>query len=555
MKTKRIALLLALLFTFALFLAACGDADTPTDPVDPNGGTTENGSSGGLDYVPPPPPAEAGDPPAGAIDFADGQIGWAAVNLAPGDADPAELSVVTHHGRGALKVTLTEGKTPYLGIDVSSLYGDRLTDIRSIELRLWLDCPDKFYAASGALDVFTGTANDQNEVGWAVTLERNNPTVIKADLNDMGASFALDSKNIIVLRKGTGGDAAVRAGDRPSNFIIDYIIAYDASGNVIPADTSTFFSAPRGFGSADMTLLFEVDSEVRFSFLDDNKTGTSSSWGQAGAIDRENFDLDILVPGSVITVGYGGPKAPELIFQSWSDGPVGWAKVDPFMVNISGTVAQYRYEDVVEAFGTDNFEDYLDRVYVGDRDSELEVKSFSIGMRTHEIEYRSVLMGDPGFIDITHMQAIVSGGSFIPFRSDHAWQLNFRANTTIIPDGDTDAAGEFRPGWLVPGAFITAFYSSDEGTQFCLQRYAIEGGAREIFTGANPGSDPNSFSDPSAGIDQSAFEDLLSAWQLRDGTLESLYTELNVLWIQNRGSPMDLFNVILYTPNPSGEIE
>ncbi|MCL2003009.1 MAG: hypothetical protein FWG72_03265 [Oscillospiraceae bacterium] len=562
MKTKRIALLLAILFSLGLLLAACGgdepsaspDASTPSD--DPGG------SSGGLDWEPPANiTVTIPEAPAGAIDFSDGLMEFAAVNLTPGDADPSELSLISHNGGSALKATLTEGKTPYVGIDVSSLYGDRLPDIRSISILLWLDMPGSFYAASGVLDVFTGAGNDVSEVLWAVTLEKNNPTLIHADLDELGVTFAVGAKNIIVLRKGTGGDAADRAGAQPSNFIIDFVAAYDAAGNVIPADTSASFDAPRGFGAADTSLLFEVEDEVRFAYFDNGATGESSGWGQAGMIDRDNFDLDVFVPGSVITVAYGGPRAPEIIFQTWSGGPQSWAKVEPFMVNLSGNLAQFRYEDVVESFGTDDFDTYLDRINIGDRGNEgeapLEVKSFSIGMRTHEIEYRPVLMGDDEFIDLTPFN-IHSGDGY----SAGNWVQLFRMDTAHSDENPPD----FKPGWIVPGAYITAYYESEKFTQFIFQRFGGEtfdwGG--QIWANLTGDSQPGGYVTPELTVDnlrvprvaveQISYEGIMARWA-RDGDPDKFYDELCAFWIQDDGTEYTLFKLVLYTPNPSGELD
>ncbi|MDR0325201.1 MAG: hypothetical protein LBI19_03790 [Oscillospiraceae bacterium] len=551
MNAKRIALLLSVLFVFGLFLTACDSSPSPSANGPSDEAPPPSGGGNGLDWEEQvDPPKNISAPPAGAIDFSDGNFDFVAMNLAPGDADPAELSVINHEGRSALKVELTQENNPYLGIDVSSLYGDKVSDIRKIEVRLWLQHPDgKFGAASGLLDVYTGTSNTLNEFVWAITMDKYNPAVISAELGG-DVSFVPDARNIVVLRKGTDSDAAAKTGRPAANFIIDYIACYDASGNIIPADSSASFAAPRGFGSADMSFLFEVEDEVKYTFLDDGATGTASGWDQAGKIDKENFDLDLLKPGAVITVGFGGGKAPELVFQSWSNGPVGWAKVDPFMVNSSINLAQYRYEDIVAAFETDDFEEYLDRINIGARDSNLDVKSFSIGQRVNEIEYRPVLLGDDGFIDLTPFN-IHSGNGY----SQGNWSQLFRMDTDLSTENPPD----FKPEWLVEGSYITAYYESEKVTQFIFQRFKDFGG--EIWGGITGASQPGGYVTPEVtvddvrvprvGVDQISYEGILAMWEDRGGNPATFLDELCAFWLQDDGTEYNLYKVILYTPPES----
>ena len=555
MNTKRFALLLSVLLVFGLFLTACDSSASPSPEVpSTDAPPPSEGGSSGLDWTgdDTAPPKEIPNPPAGAIDFSDGNIGFLALNLSPGDADPSELSVTTHEGRSALLVNVMEDGTPYLGIDVSSLYGDKVADIRSIEMRLWLQrAGGTFYAASGDLEAYTGTDNMKSDFRWAVTMEKNNPTTIKADLSDK-AVFAPGAKNILILNKSTGGDAGVKVGAPAANFVIDYIACYDASGSIIPADTSAEFDAPKGFGSSDMSFLFEITDEVKLGFNDDGKEGTSSGWGQAGALDKGSLlDIDLLQPGSVISVGYSADKAPELVFQSWDpgDGVTSWAKIAPFMVNGSGNIAQYRYEDCVEAFGSDDFEEYLDRIYIGDRDTDLAVKSFSIGQRVADIGYKSVLAGDDGFIDLTPFN-VHSGNGY----SAGGWSQLFRMDT----DKSTENPPDFKPEWLAEGAYITAFYESEKVTQFIFQRFKDFGG--EVWGGMNGTKWTGGYATPEVevdgvrvsrvGVDQISYEGILEMWEDKGADPAAFYDELCAFWLQDDGAEYTLFKVVLYTPNP-----
>lgn len=544
MKTKQIALLLSVMLIFGAFLAACtpspSDAGTsPTGNVSPSAGEPDETD---RSWDPTVTSVEITPVPAGAIDFSDGSTSYMAVNLSPADADPSELSIIDYNGGKALLVEVMENGIPYVGIDVSSMFGAKVSDIAKVEMRILAQHPDgKFYATSGQLETYTGTDNRRTEYLWGIAMEKNNPKTLTAELTEF---FVPDAKNIMIFKKSTGGDLAVAAGEHASNLVIDYIAFYDASGNMMTADTTVDFDAPKGFGSSDRTLLYEVTDDVKLAFTDDGKDGKSSAWGQAGALDKGSLlDVALLQPGSVLTVGYRAAKAPELICQSWTEGaPQTWAKVNPFITNLSGNIAQYRYEDMVEAFGTEDFEEYLDRIYIGDRDCELELKGVSIGQRVSEIEYRPILIGDDGFLDITYMN--VASGDYTPFVSTAAWKLQYRANTTVVPPG-ADDVGEFKPEWLVPGAFITVYYEGEDGVNFAVQKYEDkEAGTEQIWTGA----DPDVFKDSTLGIDQVSYEALHDKWVENGGNSD--FSDLNAFWYQNRGSPVTSYYVILYTPNP-----
>lgn len=105
-------------------------------------------------------------------------------------------------------------------------------------------------------------------------------------------------------------------------------------------------------------------------------TGSSDgSWSQAVTISTlkngGSFNPAVLVTGSAIKVSYASDNTPELVLQSWSGGPVGWAKVAAS--SSDGSTAVYTYDDMVEAFGTDDFVTYLDAVIVGDCGAPLTV--------------------------------------------------------------------------------------------------------------------------------------------------------------------------------------
>jgi hypothetical protein len=478
MKTKRLALLLSVIFVFGLFLAACDDTSPDVSPTDGNGGP-DPGKTGN----------EVGPVPDGAIDFADGNFGFVMINQAPADADPSEVSVVDFNDGKALRIVPTEGMVPYVGIDVSSLYGSRVADVRKIEMRLWTQhASGTFYPVSGMLEIFTGEENRKTDIPWGVSMERNNPRVFTADV-PAGLAFAAGAQNIIQLRKSDD-----RSPDNKTVIIIDYIAGYDASGNIIPADTTVDFDQPEGFGLGDITFLYATRGDVVLSFMDDGRNGTGSNWGQAATLNvfvdevaRQDV-LDALVPGAVITVSYESEVAPELIFQSW-DGGAGWAKIEPFAVNASGTTIQYLFEDIVEAYG-DDFS-VLNRIHVGARAPAITVTAFLIGQR----------VGDPPPVR--------------PMKAGHS--ANGIAFSEIIGSGEFDGDGTFtsivtgveddgfNPEWITAGGWITVLYNGDVPEIFLIHADGSEAGIGASAAGV--------IHDTEMGIIQFPTDALLSVWQ------------------------------------------
>ncbi|MDR1669843.1 MAG: hypothetical protein LBR76_07790 [Oscillospiraceae bacterium] len=585
MKTKHFAILLAALLMFMAFAACASEqAASPTPDVaadSPTPADTVPSESGDQSWDPSPVVNEIGPVPEGAIDFSDGNMGYMAINLTPGGADPSELEIIDFNGAKALKINVVENGQPYLGIDVSSMFGDKVADIRSIEARIYADNPngDGFYAMSGNILTWTGADLTETAYLWGVAVERNNPRTTVAELTKF---FEPGQKNIAIITKTYDAikDANTTATtsyndrkalaaeegtefteeppvDRPiNNVIIDYILFKDEAGNPMVPDTTVSFVPPQGFGDADRTMLYALEEEASIDFLQDGATGTSANWGQAGKV--LDLDLSVIQPGAVFTVYYKSEKAPELIFQSWgAEGTEvpesvtalnNWVKVSPYTTNLSGNIAQYRYEDIVAASGAETF-DWVNCVNIGDWGVDLTVNKFSVGQRTAELGYKPYVAGHDGYIDLTPYNSI-SPDEYTPFKSVGAWQLNFRVNTTVVPETGADSVGEFEPEWLVPGAYIIAYYLSEEGAQFCVQRYATEDkSVKEIFGGGDAINDPLGFSDPLIGIDMISAEALIQGWIDKGGTAEDIYTNLNAFWIQNRNKDMDLFKVVLYTPN------
>ncbi|MDR0293986.1 MAG: hypothetical protein LBH95_07540, partial [Oscillospiraceae bacterium] len=463
MNTKRIALLLSVLLVFGTLLTACGDTASPS-PVTPSTAEASDGGGGGgggLAWDDTPVVAQPKAIPDGAITFDDGRTGYLAFNLTPGNADPSVMSVIDYNGGKALKIETTEGGCPYLGIDISGLFGDRVADVREIDLRIWVEHPDgNFYASGGMLEAYTGESNNRSEFLWGVALDKSLFKELTAKLDD-NRVFAPGAKNILVLTK--THDSAVTAGEHAANLIIDYIAFYDASGNIMTGyDTSASFEPPAGFGSADRSLLYNIVEEIQLDHLWDGAPGSCGAWGQAGFIDPAEI-REYLVPGSIITVYYKSDDAPELIFQNYAGGTIGWGKTEPYTTNLTGNVAQFRYEDI--NFPPEEFEDFLDKLNVGGCTADLQVTKVTVGQRVEEeLPWKPIVIGRAGFKDLTPLNedAILRDGGYTPMVSPAAWKLCFRVHTiNDVPEADDFTTGSLDPAWFVEGSYVTAYYDSE----------------------------------------------------------------------------------------------
>lgn len=390
------------------------------------------------------------------IDFEDSKFDFIMMDTAPGDADGSELSIVDFNGSKALKVDVVEGGVPYVGIDVASLVGDRITDVRTIKLEAGIEYSDGvFGAVSGYFYAYSGEGRTETQNPWSIYLEENNPTILSSTLEGDAEYFVKDAKNFFVFAlktdarketaKAKGSDGVKEAGD----LYIDNIVFLDADGKEIPVDTSAKFDRPEGYGEADMSNLTLVTSEQAVPGAIGETTG---GWQQAVTIqtlknDGGTFDPAWIKPGCIVTVYYNSEVSPELVFQSWTDGKpetAKWAKVEPSVVNNSNTVCQYTYDDIVAAFGTEDIATYLDAFNVGDRDAALKVSKVSIGMASNGDE-----MVVPGAIGET------TGG----------WQQA----VTIQTIKNTD--GSFDPAWLKKDCIISVYYSSDVPPELVFQSW------------------------------------------------------------------------------------
>jgi hypothetical protein len=562
MNKKRIALLLAALFVLGLFLTACGETSPSEAPKDdPNAGEAPDGGEG-LDAPPVNTTANDGPPPAGAFTFDDGNTGFLMVNLGAPAADPADVSIVDYNGGKALRIDVTDNGNPHVGIDVGSMFGADAANIRYIETRIRTEFPEgKFYAASGKLYIHAGDKFDSRgneQFLWAVSLERNNPRTLKAELSD-NVSFNSSGKNIIVISKEE--DLAISAGAQASNLIIDYILFLDGAGNPMTPNTAVSFSAPEGFGE-ERAFLYTLTNKRTLNFMNDGATGESTGYKQAGKIDRSGEEDtlaaywdDMLVPGAVIEVAYASAKPPEIILQSWSGG-AGWAKVPAHSVNLSGSIAQFLYEDMVEAYGDDFSE--LNRINIGDTGTDLAVQAVQIGQRVEDgrrwlkvaigqVEYSVATIGyyDAAFIDLMPLNDPDHSSLTVSDYGEGALKI---PTTNQMEDGD-DPDLFFDVNWIQPGCYITAVYESEKGAQFIFQGYDPNVWSNTVGWMQSGVDFAGGSTNPELGIDHITYEKIMAVWEAKGGDPATFYESFDAFFLGCDGVELFLRGLVIFVPD------
>ncbi|MDR1947862.1 MAG: hypothetical protein LBQ38_00545 [Spirochaetaceae bacterium] len=316
----------------------------------------------------------------GGIRFSGGKFGFLFVDESPVGANKARLSLVDYEGGKAVRAELSGSGVPYIVIDADSLLGQRVRDLREMLVTIRVEHPSgEFYAVSGDIYAYSGPDRLESADPWSVYLPNKNPNIARAVLEGEAEWFVPGAYNFFILTRKV--DNALGEGKEPSNLLITGLRFLDAEGRDLPVNPDAGFNAPEGFGIPDRSNLFAVAEEAVIPGAE----GSSKNWGQAVGLSTVKNDGPIdpgfLIPEAIVTVYYTSAAAPELILQSWTDGApgtAGWAKVAPAAVNDSGTTAQFLYGDLAAAFGTENFSQYLDRIYVGDTGRELTVYAVTL---------------------------------------------------------------------------------------------------------------------------------------------------------------------------------
>lgn len=337
MKAKKV-FMLALCVAMVLLMAACGG--NQPEP------TTEATS---VSTTPTEAQQEAPAKVEASLDFEDGNIGFLAVYDGMANADASTMEVVDYNGSKALKITNGSGKVPYIALDAASVLGENIGKVASIEMTMGIENPDgEFFACSGDVRLWAEKELSKNGHGWSVYLENKNPknAVISLDTAN-GEVLSADVAPVIVVTLTT--DNGVAADKANANLFIDDIRFLDADGNLIPADSSAQFTAPKGFGGAkDMSNLQYLGADA--VPLEGMSGITGSGWGQNGVAMTEDF-IAALVPGSVIEIEYASATGDMWIVMP--DAAAGWSRIESQTAPCNGSVCQISYEQIAAVCGED----------------------------------------------------------------------------------------------------------------------------------------------------------------------------------------------------------
>lgn len=462
MKAKKLLALL-LCAVMLLSLAGCKGKEDPKEVDSPKGVTDDVEKNDKEDTKVDDEKDKKEDPVVevkeASIDFEDGQYGFVAVYTAPTNADASELSIADFNGSKALKVTNMNGKIPYIAIDIASLVGDKIGDVRNITMDVGTEHPDgKFYATSGKIYAYSGEDRKESNDPWSVYLPKKNPNTAKAIL-DAGEEFVAGYQNMIIFSLQT--DNALAEGGPNANIFIDNIRIMDASGNIIKADSTVAFAEPPGFSEVDRTNLIPVKNEIELWGNDSDvayKQGTGMNTLKMGG----TIDPALITENTVITIYYQSEGDMWLVAQSWEDGaPFSWQRVadqGASIKNASGTIAQITYEQLVEYCQTDDFVTYLSQLQC-ESDQDWTVSSVTIGERS-------------GIVSLRDEVEIGTGGSGDAYAQS--------ADMTTLAFG-----GTLDPALIQPGCVINIEYKSEgniwlvaqswvDGAPFSWQRVGFE---------------------------------------------------------------------------------
>lgn len=441
MKAKKL-LALVLCAVMLLSLAACNEGSSDGTTTAPTTST--------------PPATNPTDPPApkgpASVDFEDGSMSFAAVYTDKVYCDNSTIEVVDYKGSKALKVTNGSGQQPHVAFDVTSLLGENASKVASIEVSIGLEHSDgEFYAASGTIITWTGENAAERTHAWSVYLKNKNPKVCAVTLDTAGGEvFSAETPNIFMVRLIDDNFSEATEGAQHAVFYIDDIRFLDADGNLLEADSSVTFVAPKNFSSVrDMSNLKYLGGKV----LLENSACSMEGWKQAPSIEN-GYTIDgitgwkdLMVPGAIIEIEYTSDDGS--IWLVFPDAAIGWTRVGldniPVAKNDSMNIAQITYEDIASLLGED-VSAWGDRIQC-EAMSKWEVYAVSVGT-------------DSGLVTTTN-KTLLDGSSI----SGGAW-------------GQTDV-GSSVDQWLplmVPGAVIEIQYKSDNGDMWIVLPDATKDG-------------------------------------------------------------------------------
>ncbi len=483
-KNKLFACLLA--GALALSLTACGKPSSSS--TDATTGTSENPTTGET-------PATTTEEVS--VDFEDGKFGFVAPYLGAAGASEVELSIADFGGSKALKVDNVGGKTPYIGIDVTSLLGDKVADVATIEANFGVSYADgKFSPVVGVFTTWTGEDLTQTNYKWTVYLENKNPYKGKFDIS--AVPFVAGNKNIVTLGLNTTANGVDAAAVKTATIYVDNIRFLDKDGKLIVADTSAEFDEPDGFSVSgeDRSNLYNVSNAVEFPDFETS----GDAWGQNGFEIPQEI-IDALVPGSVVEVEFSSEDGT--LWMVLPDAQKGWMRVaqGEAFINNSKNVAQITYEQIVALVGEDKAAwgtaDGTSRRMQFESQTAWSVSSVKVGTKSEQ-----VMCTNP-----VEFEGFETSGD--------AWGQNGFEMTQEIVDA------------LVPGSVIEIDYTSEDGTMWIVMPDSQKGWMRvaqgtAVCTGSKCYITYEQLVE-AVGEDK-------AAWGTADGTSRRLQCESQTAW-------------------------
>lgn len=199
------------------------------------------------------------------VDFEDGKYEFVRMNVqSPLTDDQSTLEIADFNGSKALKVTPKSdvaGTIEKIGIDVSSLLGDKVADVAMVRIQIGVEGADgNFYPCTGTVFQKFSDAAGQ---GWVTYSKSKNPSEVEVSFE---SAYKKDEKNVLQILKnsnsGNNSDTAYAKTGKYSTLYIDNIVFYDKDANPIEVNTSAGFDEPDGFNKADWSNLIKVENQV-----------------------------------------------------------------------------------------------------------------------------------------------------------------------------------------------------------------------------------------------------------------------------------------------------
>jgi len=279
MKLAKFAALMLCIALFAGMLTACGEKE-------------ENNNGSGNDN--PGNNISAGDfsLPAGfsGIDFSNGNIDFLMLHYKPFDSSPnAKLELGQWGGANAAKITPDGAAVPYIAIDACSLLGDRVTDVRAVEVIMAVENPDgTFHAVAGEIIAYSGADRTESKASWSVFLERTNPNTARMELKNDNQHLVSGAYNMFIVKRADDSALIYNAQKEhvrgtASNLYILGIGFLDVGGNYLPVNADAKFNEPPRFNESsirhiELGEMNCINSANQSGWLTDETDGIASPY-------------------------------------------------------------------------------------------------------------------------------------------------------------------------------------------------------------------------------------------------------------------------------------